>query len=141
MRLWYLSHRRPPKAHVSMIYGSRRRVRPKSDILPHWMAAHARLRNAFTEDEKYHNLMAWLKCREQTEKRTNNDNDNKPQQRHRALERSAILTYDNAKHLRTKYVLNIKSEMTSFKSNENIHKKKGGSYYVVSANKAPSVTL
>ena len=26
-------------------------------------------------------------------------------------------------------------------SNENIHKKKSGSYYVVSANKAPSVTL
>ena len=27
-----------------------------------------------------------------------------------------------------------------FKSNENIHKKEGGSYYVVSANKASSVT-
>ena len=26
--------------------------------------------------------------------------------------------------------------MRSFKSNENIHKKEGGSYYVVSANKA-----
>ena len=26
---------------------------------------------------------------------------------------------------------NIKSEMKSFKSNENIHKKEGGSYYVV----------
>ena len=35
----------------------------------------------------------------------------------------------------------IKSEMRSFKSNENIHKKKGGLYYVVSANKASSVTL
>ena len=34
-----------------------------------------------------------------------------------------------------------KSEMVSFKSNENIHKKEGGSYYVVSANKASSVTL
>ena len=33
----------------------------------------------------------------------------------------------------------IKSEMRSFKSNENIHKKEGGSYYVVSANKASSV--
>ena len=40
-----------------------------------------------------------------------------------------------------KHVLNIKSEMRSFKSNENIHKKEGGSYYVVSANKASSVTL
>ena len=30
---------------------------------------------------------------------------------------------------------NIKSEMRSFKSNENIPKKEGGSYYVVSANK------
>ena len=37
--------------------------------------------------------------------------------------------------------LNIKSEMRSFKSNENIRKKEGGSYYVVSANKASSVTL
>ena len=36
---------------------------------------------------------------------------------------------------------NIKSEMRSFKSNENIHKKEGGSYYIVSANKASSVTL
>ena len=31
--------------------------------------------------------------------------------------------------------------MRSFKSNENIHKTEGGSYYVVSANKASSVTL
>ena len=31
--------------------------------------------------------------------------------------------------------------MRSFKSNENIHKKEDGSYYVVSANKASSVTL
>ena len=36
---------------------------------------------------------------------------------------------------------NIKSDMRSFKSNDNIHKKEGGSYYVVSANKASSVTL
>ena len=36
---------------------------------------------------------------------------------------------------------NIKSEMRSFKSNDNIHKKEGGSYYLVSANKASSVTL
>ena len=31
--------------------------------------------------------------------------------------------------------------MSSFKSNENIHKKEAGSYYVVSANKALSVIL
>ena len=31
--------------------------------------------------------------------------------------------------------------MRSFKSNENIHKKEAGSYYVVSANKVSSVTL
>ena len=31
---------------------------------------------------------------------------------------------------------NIKSEIRAFKSNENIYKKEGGSYYVVSANKA-----
>ena len=32
----------------------------KSDIYPHWMAAHARLKNEFTEDENYHNLKGWL---------------------------------------------------------------------------------
>ena len=31
--------------------------------------------------------------------------------------------------------------MRSFKSNENIHKKEGGPYYVVSANKASSLKL
>ena len=36
---------------------------------------------------------------------------------------------------------NIKSEMRSFKSNENIHKKEGGSYYVVSANSRVSRTF
>ena len=35
----------------------------------------------------------------------------------------------------------IKKKMSSFKSNENIHEKEDGSYYVVSANKASSVTL
>ena len=33
----------------------------KSDIESHWMAAHAHLKNEFMEDEKYHNLMTWLK--------------------------------------------------------------------------------
>ena len=36
---------------------------------------------------------------------------------------------------------NKNKKMSSFKSNENIHKKEDGSYYVVSANKASSVTL
>ena len=31
-----------------------------SDIQPHWVAAYAHLKNEFTEDEKYHNLMGWL---------------------------------------------------------------------------------
>ena len=31
--------------------------------------------------------------------------------------------------------------MSPFKGNENIYKKEDGSYYVVSANKTPSVTL
>ena len=35
----------------------------------------------------------------------------------------------------------IQFKMSSFKSNENIHKKEDGPYYVVSANKASSVTL
>ena len=72
MRIWYLSYRRSAKAQASlriravspkpslfaqMKYGSRRRA----DMEPHWMTAHARLKNEFTEDGKYHNLMAWLK--------------------------------------------------------------------------------
>ena len=32
----------------------------KADIQPHWMAAHARLNNEFTEDEKCHNLIRSL---------------------------------------------------------------------------------
>ena len=32
-----------------------------SDVYPHWMAVHALLKNEYTEDEKYHNLMSWLK--------------------------------------------------------------------------------
>ena len=69
MRLWYLSHRRPAKAQASLRI---RAVSPepslfayismevdeesnqKSDIWPDWMAAHARLKNEFSEDEKYH---------------------------------------------------------------------------------------
>ena len=50
-----------------------------------------------------------------------------------------IQIFDKATSVKTIYKL--KSEMRSFKSNENIHKKEGGSYYVVSANKASSVTL
>ena len=37
--------------------------------------------------------------------------------------------------------LNKIQKLSSFKSNENIHKREDGSYYVVSANKASSVTL
>ena len=32
----------------------------KSDIKPNWMAAHVCLKNEFTEDEKYQNLITWL---------------------------------------------------------------------------------
>ena len=32
----------------------------KSDIEPGWTAVHALFKNAFMEDEKYHNLMRWL---------------------------------------------------------------------------------
>ena len=37
--------------------------------------------------------------------------------------------------------INKIQKLSSFKSNENIHKREDGSYYVVSANKASSVTL
>ena len=70
MSLWYLPHRQPVKAQVRLRiravspelslfarikYGSRGRVQP--NIKPQWMAAHARLKNEFTEDRKYHNLI------------------------------------------------------------------------------------
>ena len=45
-------------AHIK--YGRRQRVWPKIKHLAQWMAAHARLKNDFTEDEKYHNPMRWL---------------------------------------------------------------------------------
>ena len=76
MRFWYSSHRRPAKAQASLCI---RVVSPEpfavntgsmevdewsdqiSDIHPHRTAAHACLKNEFTEDEKYHNLISWLK--------------------------------------------------------------------------------
>ena len=74
MRLCYLSRRRPAKAQAvlriravspepslfaHMKYGSKRlRVRPK---IRQWIAAQVRLKNEFTEDEKSHNLVSWLK--------------------------------------------------------------------------------
>ena len=39
-------------------------VRPKLRYL--WMDAHARLKNQFMEDKKYHNLMSWLKLSSNT---------------------------------------------------------------------------
>ena len=39
------------------------------------------------------------------------------------------------------FYMNKIQKLSSFKSNENIHKREDGSYYVVSANKASSVTL
>ena len=67
MRLWYFSHRRPAKAQASLRI---RAVSPEPSlfahikygqrVLPHGMAAHAYLKNEFTEDEKYHNLMRRL---------------------------------------------------------------------------------
>ena len=78
MRLWYLSHRRPGKAQASlrictvspepllfahMKYGSRQRVRPKIRHIAPLDGCASRLKNEFTEDEKYHNLMRWLICK------------------------------------------------------------------------------
>ena len=69
MSLRYLSHRRPAKAQASLRilhavspesslfshikYGSRR-------LAPLHGCMYVRLKNEFTEDEKYHNLMRWL---------------------------------------------------------------------------------
>ena len=49
-----------------------------------------------------------------------------------------VATYDTIRY--DNILLNKNHKMSSFKSNENIHKKGDGSYYVVSANKASSVT-
>ena len=72
MRLSYLSNMRPAKAQASLCihaalpepsmfahikYGNRRSDWQKIRHL----APHAHLKNEFTEDEKYHNLMRWLK--------------------------------------------------------------------------------
>ena len=74
MRLGYLSHRRPANSQASLhicavspepsLFAQSMEVDEgsdkKSDIYAHWMAAHARLNNEFTEDKKCHNLMTWL---------------------------------------------------------------------------------
>ena len=76
LRLWYLSHRRPAKAQVrlrictdlpepscshtwSLEVGEGSDQKP--DIQPHRMAAHAYLKNEFTEAKKCHNLMRRLR--------------------------------------------------------------------------------
>ena len=77
MGLWYLSHRRPANAQASlriravspepllfahMKYGSRRRVQPKIRHLAPLDGCACAFNNEFTEDEKCHNLISWLKC-------------------------------------------------------------------------------
>ena len=72
MKLWYLSHRRPGKAQAikriracspepslfaHMKYGSRRRGQPKIKHLAPLDGCTYAFRE-FTENEKYHNLMA-----------------------------------------------------------------------------------
>ena len=48
---------------------------------------------------------------------------------------------ENKRPLLKTFAVNKIQKLSSFKSNENIHKREDGSYYVVSANKASSVTL
>ena len=68
MRLWYLSNRRPAKAQASLHIRAARQslccshtcsmeVDEGTDQKPIWMAAHAHLKNEFTGDKKYHNVM------------------------------------------------------------------------------------
>ena len=74
MKLWYLSHRRPAKAQARL----RRAVSPEPSLFTHMKYGHGRrvraklrhltpldgwachLKNAFTENETYHNIMIWL---------------------------------------------------------------------------------
>ena len=57
MRLWYLSLRRPAKAHASLRI---RVVSTEPSLFAH-MKYGSRLAplNGFTKDEKNHNLMSW----------------------------------------------------------------------------------
>ena len=55
--IWYLSHRQPGKAQTILRIHARsmegdEEFDQKSDIKPHWMAAHALLKNEIKEDEK-----------------------------------------------------------------------------------------
>ena len=61
--------------YVTYLMGDQRRLRvrthevwgqtngPTKSEAFHWMAAHARLKNEFTEGEKCHHLVSWLFCR------------------------------------------------------------------------------
>ena len=69
-RLWYLSHRRPVKAQVSLgirttafAIRTHKLWKQMKDQTKTQTASPTgwRLKNEFTEDEKYHNLMRWLK--------------------------------------------------------------------------------
>ena len=80
MRLWYLSHRRPAKAQASLLICAvspepSSAVSPQPSLFAHIMEVEEGsdkknqtsspsgwLRNEFTADEKYHNLMTWLNC-------------------------------------------------------------------------------
>ena len=77
MKLWYLSHRRPAKsgepAHARIltrafavrihdVWKKMKGLTKNQTSSPHWMAAHKGLKNEFTEAEKCHNLMRWIKC-------------------------------------------------------------------------------
>ena len=48
-----------PLLFARMKYGCRRRVQPKFRHLAHWMAAHARLKNEFTEDVFHFSLQGY----------------------------------------------------------------------------------
>ena len=59
MRDWMLSHRRPAMAQEE--WKQSKGPTKHQPSRPHWIVAHARLKSEFTEDEKYHNLIKWLK--------------------------------------------------------------------------------
>ena len=66
MRLWYLSHGRPTKAqaHRQSLRCSHTWPMEADEGSDKFQTSsptvHARLKNEFSEDEKYHNLMRWL---------------------------------------------------------------------------------
>ena len=80
-----------------------------SDIQPFRMAAHARLNNEFTEDEKCHNPMSWLI---HVYENYDSDVENNP-----VIRQHAELVFETRKHLRAKVTLRFQRKYSKMGEN------------------------